>query len=647
VQFVASANSDGANSTHDTGVSAPDHATGRGWWLFLRRAPRFLIPPRPDHQPFVEDAARERMRAVERRDWWLWLCAILITLLLTAAIISFVLPELHPHWSMFNSAPISDTVMGLVGLVLLFDIYTVYQHFQIQAVRKQLLEREELFRLITENAADMIAVVDVKGQRLYNSPSYEKILGYTSQDMEGSLAFDQIHPEDREKVHKAATEARLTGAGQSVEYRMRHKNGGWRTLESKASTILTKQGSVERLVIVNRDITERKQLEEQFRQAQKMEAVGRLSGGVAHDFNNLLGVIIGYGEILQEDLPVDHALRPSVDEILKAGHRAASLTRQLLAFSRQQQLDPTVLDLNAVVRDMEKMLKRLIGEDVELKTELDASLARIKADQGQIEQAILNLAVNARDAMPSGGKLTLGTSNFHMDEIFVRRYPYPVQIGDYVLFTVSDNGIGMDAAIRARIFEPFFTTKEKGKGTGLGLSMVYGIVKQSGGYIDVISEPGAGTTFRIYLPKVDAPVAAATKTELPASLRGKETILLVEDEPSLRALAAHLLDSCGYTVLEASSGEQALEISRQQREIHLLFTDVVMPGISGRVLADQLVKQRPRLKVVYTSGYTGQTVGAHGVLAEGSHFLPKPFTREALARKIREALDTKSAAAAG
>ncbi|MGA7908505.1 MAG: PAS domain S-box protein [Candidatus Sulfotelmatobacter sp.] len=644
---MASANIGGTNSTHSAGVSAPDRPPRRRWLLPLRGALRFLTPPRPDHKPFAEDAARERMQAVERRDWWLWLCAILITLLLTAAILSFVLPEIHAHWSEFNSAPISDTVLGLVGLVLLFDIYTVYQHFQIQAVRKDLLEREELFRLITENAADMIAVVDVKGKRLYNSPSYEKILGYTPEDMEGSLPLDQIHPEDREKVHNAAAEARLTGAGQSVEYRMRHKNGGWRTLESKASTILSGQGSVERLVIVNRDVTERKQLEEQFRQAQKMEAVGRLSGGVAHDFNNLLGVIIGYGEILQEDLPVDHALRPSVDEILKAGHRAASLTRQLLAFSRQQQLDPTVLDLNAVVRDMEKMLKRLIGEDVELKTELDASLARIKADQGQIEQAVLNLAVNARDAMPSGGKLTLATSNFHMDDNFVRRYPYPVQVGDYVLFTVSDNGIGMDAATRARIFEPFFTTKEKGKGTGLGLSMVYGIVKQSGGYIDVVSEPGAGAAFKIYLPKVDAPVAAPIKTELPASLRGKETILLVEDETSLRALAAHLLESCGYTVLEASSGEQALEVSRQQRDIHLLFTDVVMPGISGRVLADQLVKQRPQLKVVYTSGYTGQTVGAHGVLAEGSHFLPKPFTRETLARKIREALDARSAAAAG
>jgi two-component system cell cycle sensor histidine kinase/response regulator CckA len=630
------------------GIGSSAQAQSGGlFFSSLRNILRFLFPSPPSGKPFVEDAARERMRTIERRDWWLWLCAIFITLILTAAILSFVLPGLHNHWSRFNSAPINDTVMGLVGLVILFDVYTVYQHFQIQAVRKQLLEREELFRLITENAADMIAVVDVHGNRLYNSPSYEQILGYTPEYMQSTQALDQIHPEDRGKVVKAAEEARLYRTGQSIEYRMRHKNGSWRTLESKASAILNREGTVERLVIVNRDVTERKQLEEQFRQAQKMEAVGRLSGGVAHDFNNLLGVIIGYGEVLQEELPADHSLRISVDEILKAGHRAASLTRQLLAFSRQQQLDPTVLDLNAVVRDMEKMLKRLIGEDVQLKTDLQAALARIKADQGQIEQAIMNLAVNARDAMPSGGKLTLATSNFHMDANYIRRYPYPVQVGDYVLLTVSDNGIGMDAATQARIFEPFFTTKEKGKGTGLGLSMVYGIVKQSGGYIEVVSELGSGTTFKIYLPKVDAPIAAQVKSDLPASLHGTETILLVEDEPSLRALAAHLLESCGYKVLEASSGEQALEVSLQQCAIHLLLTDVVMPGISGRVLADRLAEQRPQIRVVYTSGYTGQTVGAHGVLAEGSHFLPKPFTKEALARKIREAMDGKTAAAAG
>jgi PAS domain S-box-containing protein len=491
-------------------------------------------------------------------------------------------------------------------------------------------------------------VVDAKGRRIYNSPSYEKILGYTPEELGGTTAVDQIHPEDREKVLKAASEARRSGTGASLEYRMRHKDGSWRMLESRASTIL-KGGQVEKLVIVNRDVTERKHLEEQFRQSQKMDAVGRLSGGVAHDFNNLLGVIIGYGEIVQEGTAADSPLRTCVDEMLKAGHRAAALTRQLLAFSRQQVMDPRVLDLNAVVKDMEKMLRRLISEDVQLKTVLDPALVLIKADQGQIEQVIMNLAVNARDAMPNGGELTLTTCNFHMDEDFVRRYPYPVSVGDYVLLTVTDNGMGMDASTRARVFEPFFTTKEKGKGTGLGLSMVYGVVKQSGGYIDVISEPGAGATFKIYLPKVEVGLdPQKQQAELPPSLQGTETVLLVEDEIALRKLGRHLLELCGYEVLEAESGAEALKISQDHKKmIHLLLTDVVMPGMSGRLLADQLVQHRPETRVVYMSGYTGQTVGEHGVLAEGSFFLPKPFTREALARKVREALDGAILAAGG
>jgi PAS domain S-box-containing protein len=589
---------------------------------------------------------RERMRAVEKRDWWLWCCAVLITLLLTAGIISFVMPTERTRWHAFDASPLGDTVLGLVGMVLLFDIYTVYQHFQVQQIRKQLIAREELFRLITENAADMIAVVSVTGQRLYNSPSYEKILGYIPKEIEGTESFEQIHPEDREKVKKAAAVARQTGIGQSVEYRMQHKNGSWLVLESMASTILDEQGLVEKLVIVNRDITNRKQLEEQFRQVQKMEAVGRLSGGVAHDFNNLLGVIIGYGEIVQEGLDINHPLRGSADEILKAGHRAASLTRQLLAFSRQQVLDSKVLDLNDVVKDMVKMLKRLIGEDVDLITDLDG-LAKVKADASQIEQVVLNLAVNARDAMPQGGKLTLATSTFHMEEMFVRRYPYPVNLGDYILLRVSDTGTGMDPRTKARIFEPFFTTKEKGKGTGLGLSMVYGIVKQSNGYIDVSSEVGVGTTFDIYLPKVDQAVDSSATVLANESFQGNETILVVEDDSSLRALAVHMLESCGYTVLEASSGAEALKISRQKEiHIHLLLTDVVMPGMSGRALAEQMLEQSPHIVVLYVSGYTGQTVGAHGVLAEGSYFLPKPFTRETLVRKIREVLDRKMAASA-
>ena len=445
-------------------------------------------------------------------------------------------------------------------------------------------------------------------------------------------------------MEEAANDAR-GGASRTIQYRMRHKDGSWRLIESGASAILNPQGKVEKLIIVNRDVSERRKLEEQFRQAQKMEAVGRLSGGVAHDFNNLLGVIIGYAEFLQENMDAENNLRSSVDEILKAGKRAASLTRQLLAFSRQQVLDPKVLDLNGVVSDMEKLLRRLIGEDIELTTHLVPELAHLKADQGQLEQVLMNLVVNARDAMPQGGKLVIETQNMVMDQAFVRRYPYPVQPGPYVLLTVTDGGIGMDAETKARAFEPFFTTKEKGKGTGLGLSTVYGVVKQSGGYIDIYSAPGAGTTFKIYLPRVDE----AIKSEKPAgskadSFSGSETILIAEDEESLRRLTRNTLELCGYKVIEAKDGVEALEVSeRHSGTIDLLLTDIVMPEMGGRALAQELARRRPEIRLAYMSGYTGQAVGSQGPVDPGSVFLLKPFTRELLTRKIREALDRRVA----
>jgi PAS domain S-box-containing protein len=584
-----------------------------------------------------------RMRKVERREWWLWTTAILITLLLTLGILSFAVPSFSLRGVRADFAELTAAVRALVGLVLLFDVYIIYQQLQIYRIRRQLVEREELFRLISENAADMIALVDSGGHRLYNSPAYAKILGYTVEELQNTPPTEQVHPDDRKLIEEAAQDAFRGGVGRRIEYRMRHKDGTWRVLESTASPVVNAAGEVEKLVIVNRDITARKRLEEQFRQAQKMEAVGQLSGGIAHDFNNLLGVIIGYGEILQEGLPSEHPLRHSADEILSAGRRAASLTRQLLAFSRQQVLDPRVLVLNTVVSDMESMLRRLIGENIDLTSSLDPELGAIKADPGQLEQVIMNLAVNARDAMPQGGKLIIETANTEMDESFVKRYPYPVQPGPYVRLTVSDTGCGMDAKTRARIFEPFFTTKEKGQGTGLGLSMVYGVVKQSDGYIDVYSEPGMGTTFKIYLPRVDEAVAPGKAEPVSSTaLRGTGTVLLVEDEGALRALTRSLLEMSGYTVLEAKSSAEALDVSQQHSgPIDLLLTDVVMPGISGRLLADQLIQLRPEIAVVYMSGYTGQTVGAHGILDPGSLFLQKPFTRDALAKRIREALDQK------
>jgi len=594
---------------------------------------------------FSSPTVRSGMATVERREWWLWSSAVLVTLLLASGLASFVAPLLH-H-SQWNSEEwhLPIIVRGLVGLVLLFDIHVVYQQLQIHRIRRLLIERDELFRLITENAADMIAVVDDHGHRLYNSPSYERILGYSFEELQATPSLEQIHPEDQPLVEESATEARQTGVGRRIEYRMRHKDGTWRTLESTVSAIVNGKGEVRRFVIVNRDITARKRLEEQFRQAQKMEAVGRLSGGIAHDFNNILGVIIGYGEILEERLEASNTLRPCADEILQAGRRAATLTRQLLAFSRQQVLAPRVLELNSVITDIQKMLRRVIGEDIELDTKLSADLGRVKADPGQIEQAILNLAVNARDAMPRGGKFTIATENTELDAIAVRRYSYPVKPGLYVLLSVSDTGTGMTSDTQAHIFEPFFTTKEKGKGTGLGLATVYGVVKQSDGYIQVHSEPGAGATFKIYLPLVDQPVDPEQKRPDSKPLRGGgETILLVEDEDMLRTLTRNVLELLGYSVLEAADGQQACEISLQKnRKIDLLLTDVVMPGMNGPALASELMTTRPALSVLYTSGYTGQAVG-HGVIPERSHFIPKPFTREDLARKVREALSSTQGA---
>jgi two-component system cell cycle sensor histidine kinase/response regulator CckA len=391
------------------------------------------------------------------------------------------------------------------------------------------------------------------------------------------------------------------------------------------------------ILSIVKDVTKHQFLEKQLRQSQKMEAIGQLSGGIAHDFNNLLGVIIGYSEILEQDLDSNSKMCRHAKEIKKAGQRAASLTRQLLAFSRQQVLEAKVLSLNTVVTDTEKMLRRLIGEDIEMSTALDPDLGQVKADQGQIEMVIMNLAVNARDAMPNGGRLSIETRNIELDEEYALRHP-PTGSGNYVMLIMTDTGIGMDAQTQAHIFEPFFTTKEVGKGTGLGLATVYGVVKQSGGYIWVYSEPGLGSTFKIYLPRVDEAVHRSRPSDLATgSLPRSETILLVEDEESLRTLTRTLLEESGYTVLEANGGSRAIEIVRQHRgPIHLLLTDMVMPGMNGREVAEKLMPMCPGMRVIYMSGYAGFT--PRGVLNFKAIFLPKPFTRDALVSKLREVL---------
>jgi len=538
-------------------------------------------------------------------------------------------------WDELN---IHIAIRALVGMVLLFSIYVIYQQWQIHRFRMRLVAQEELFRLIGENAVDMIAVVTADGQRLYNSPSYQKALGYSAEELEKTSAYDQIHPDDIGAVTTAAQEARTTGVGRRLEYRVRHKNGEWRVLESTASAVRNAEGAVEKLVIVNRDITERRDLEQQLVLSQRLEAVGKLSGGIAHDFNNLLGVIIGYAEALQESISADDPQREAIDEIQKAGQRAAALTQQLLAFSRKQVLEPKILDANSIIVDMQKMLRRLIGEDIELKFNLPANLGKVRADRGQLEQVILNLAVNARDAMPRGGELRIETSNAELGEEDAARYRY-VNPGRYVVLRVSDTGTGMDAETQSHIFEPFFTTKEKGKGTGLGLATVYGIVKQSDGYIWVDSEPGKGTTFRIYLPRTQGKAEELARSEPVKRREGPRTILLVEDEPSLRKLTRRTLSDMGYVVVEAENATHAVEVARNANStIDLLLTDVIMPGMSGGDLAKKLSPESPQMRVLFMSGYTDGAIEVRGALPPGMVVLRKPFTRDTLVRTVESAL---------
>jgi nitrogen-specific signal transduction histidine kinase/ActR/RegA family two-component response regulator len=402
-------------------------------------------------------------------------------------------------------------------------------------------------------------------------------------------------------------------------------------------------GRVEYYETFVRDVTDQRRLQQQVLQSQKMEAVGRLAGGIAHDFNNLLTVITSYSDLVLEDLPPGDAKRDDLEQVQKAADGAAALTRQLLAFSRQQVVEPRVVSLNTVVEGLHKILRRVIGEDVELATTLAPNLGNVRADVGQLEQVLMNLAVNARDAMPTGGRLTVETANVEHDPDYARDRE-AAAVRRFVMLAVSDTGCGMDEATKARIFEPFFTTKEPGKGTGLGLATVYGIVKQAGGFIWVYSEPGRGTSFKIYVPEVDAPADRTTAAAGAPVPRGTETVLLVEDAAAVRAVAKQVLERQGYTVLEAPDGEAALRLAQRHRgPIHLLLTDVVMPRVSGREVAEQLTRVRPDVKVLYASGYTDDSVVRHGILESGTAYLQKPFSPDSLARKVRDVLDARPA----
>jgi len=499
-------------------------------------------------------------------------------------------------------------------------------------------EAEEAFQTLVNCAPIGIHFVQDGRFKMVN-PGLEKITAYSQEELIGRDTLDYVVPEYRDEVRQNAVKMLKGQSHLPYEFPIFTKGGETRwVLEKLSSTVY--QGRRAALGYFM-DITEHKNLEGQFLQAQKMEAVGRLAGGVAHDFNNMLNVILGYSDLMSQKLSQHDPLVRYLAEIRKAADRAASLTSQLLAFSRKQIMQPQVLDLNVTFAEMESMIARLIGEDIEIALALDPDLGMVKADPGHIEQIIMNLAVNARDAMPQGGRLTLETANVYLDESYVQKHAF-ASPGPYVMLAVSDNGQGMDAATLARIFEPFFTTKEEGRGTGLGMSTVYGIVKQNGGRVEVYSEIGQGTTFKVYLPQVEeaASAVAAVKPLAQEALYGSETVLVVEDEDALRPLICSFLARYGYKVLEARHGGEALLLcERHPGPIHLLVTDVVMPQMSGRELSNRLALLRPDLKVLYMSGYTENAVVNQGVLDPAVSFIQKPFRLNFLMETIRRILD--------
>ena len=527
-------------------------------------------------------------------------------------------------------------VAGDLGFAL-YDIELAQQHRQGE---EALRDSEGRYKAIFEGVAEGIVVADAETKCLLNAnPAISRMLGYTAEELL-ALRLDDLHPREEQVRVAAEFEAQTRGLKSlACDIPCLRKDGKQIVMDICSANLILDGRRCH--VGFYTDNTERSRITEQLRASQKMEAIGNLAGGIAHDFNNLLSVILNYTAFATDRLAESDPIRNDLLEVKKAAERAAGLTRQLLAFGRKQVLQPIPLDLNLVVGGIEKMLRRILGEDIELTQALEPELGLTLADIGQIEQVLMNLVVNARDAMPEGGNLAIETHNVDADEQYVSGH-VPMKPGSYVQLAVTDTGIGMDDQTRARVFEPFFTTKERGKGTGLGLSTVYGIIKQSGGYIWIYSELGVGTTFKIYLPRelsMNLPAAVKHPTAV-SPTRGTETILVVEDEDALRRAVLRALEGAGYTVVAARSGEDALRIARQHRgDIHLLLTDVVMPRMGGKELAEDLTRARPALKVLYMSGYSANAITRHGVLDSGMRLLAKPFTADELTRRVRDVLD--------
>jgi two-component system, cell cycle sensor histidine kinase and response regulator CckA len=534
-----------------------------------------------------------------------------------------------------NKGPFRDSNGEVVGLLGICRDITDRKRAEVE-----ILKSEQKLKIHVEHTPLAVIEWDTEHRVASWNPAAERIFGYPRAEAMGRHASFFVPPQFREHVDRVGKYL-LTGKGGSRSTNENiTKDGRIISCEWYNTPLVGESGVVLGVASLVQDVTERVALEERLRQSEKMEAIGRLAGGVAHDFNNLLTVILGYTQIMTDGVPGGSRLANATAQIKSAADRAAGITRQLLAFSRKQVRSPQLIDLNNVMMNLDTMLRRLIGEDIEVLSVPGSQLGTVNADPGQVEQILMNLALNARDAMPNGGKLTLETANVELDDAYAHEHR-PVEPGRYVMMAVSDTGVGMSPETLARIFEPFYTTKELGKGTGLGLATVYGIVKASGGYVWVYSEPGQGTTFKIYLPRVDQPAQAVLPEKAVASVqRGTETILLVEDDPQLIQLSSSVLAHCGYKVLAAANPDEALTLCRANRgDIRLLVTDVVMPKMNGRQLAEEVTKICPHVRMLYVSGYTSNAIVHYGVLDAGLWFLPKPFSLSALVAKVREVLD--------